>query len=173
MRRLCPLVTVLAAVGTAAGQQPDPAQPRVTKELGKAITDGMGKLTEAEVIKLLPCGYKVFPAGKAVADWKITCDEVTEFEVEFIDGKVYSASATFSPAAKTKRLTLENYRKLEEGVSKEDVEKLLGPPNSTRQTTDSYKRKVTTCGWQQGHGVMVFVTGGKVSGGGFWESVEK
>src|SRR4051812_31975372 len=100
------LIVLVFVCESAFGQAVDSARQRVTPELAKQIEAGVGRMAEAEAVKLLPAPYRLEP-GKPKADWKITCPETTEVQVEFMDGKLASRSARFDPSVKSKNLTPE------------------------------------------------------------------
>src|SRR5689334_9738050 len=108
MRHLMIAVFVFAC-NSAIGQSGEPARPRVTTALAQQIQAGIGKLAEADAVRLLPVAYRL-ESGKPTADWRITCRETTEIQVEFVDGKVNSWSGRFDPSVRSKRLTPEQVR---------------------------------------------------------------
>jgi hypothetical protein len=162
-------------VGPAAGQPPGPVKPLLTSDLYQAVRAGTGTMSEADAIKLLPAGYKVAKAPAGIADWRITCAETTEVEVEFVAGKVSAFTATFHPSVTSKRLTLERFRKLKEGQSPADVEALFGTDNrsTSRDGRNLLNQPVTKWRFVHGRELIVNVTGGVVSGSGLMGYVEK
>ena len=166
-------LTLVVYESTAFGQTGDATLSRVNEELGKRFRDGTGKLTAAEVLKLLPVAYTLEPGTGETST--LTCAETIEFVVEFTDGKLSFRSATFHPAVESKNLTLENFHKLKIGMTEAEVEKLLGTQNRSGRDIPSKDENQESMRWRWVHGreVVVYLTEGKVSGGGFMEYVEK
>jgi hypothetical protein len=161
------LVVLVFVCDSIFGQAVDLARPRVTTELAKKIEAGIGKMAEAEAVKLLPAPYRL-ESGKPKADWKITCLETTEIQVEFVDGKLASRSARFDPSVKSKNLTPEQFRLLKEGMSLNEVATLLGTTNrrAIASSKDDQNRRVETWGWVHGRELWITVTNGIVTGCG-------
>jgi len=124
-------------------------------------------LTEADVLKLLPIGYWLAPtAADSENDWIIICAETTEFVIEFTDGKLSSRSATFHPAAKSKNLTLERFRELKDGMTKEEVEKLFGEELHRARSVPTENRTQQVDRWRyvRGREMEIYIARGKVAG---------
>ena len=163
----CDRVSILAlvlALPFAAG-----AEPKLTKELGQQVRAGVGKLTEEDVLKLVPGPVQVRRSGDDGADWILTWEEVTSVEVVLTAGKVMSATAQFNDTVVSKNLTLDGFKQIMAGTTREEVEKAIGHPNSTSTFRDDMGDTRTKCRWSEGRRVLAFVKDGKVSGGGFLE----
>ena len=127
VRTLLASFALLVATHSAIAQPAEPTQPLLTKELLGQIRKDADTLTEADVLKCLPTAYRLAPATDVPeSDWVIICAETTEFVIELTDGKLSSRSATFHPAAKSKDLTLQRFRELKDGMTKEEIERLIG-----------------------------------------------
>ena len=161
------IIIVVFFCESAFGQAVDPARSRVTLELAHQIQAGVGKMAEAEAVKLLPAAYRL-ESGKPTADWRITCRETTEIQVEFVDGKLSSWSARFDPSVKSKRLTPEQVRLLKDGMSLNEVTTLLGTQNMRVAAAgkDDQNRRVETWGWGHGRELWITVTDWIVTGCG-------
>jgi hypothetical protein len=160
---------ILGLVLAAAGAQG--AEPRLTRELGAKVQAGVGKLTEEEVLKLVPGPVKVVAyAEVGGADRTLSWEEATSVEVMLIGGKVVSATAEFNDTAVSKTLTLDKFEQIKAGMTQAEVEKVLGEPNSFESNfKDDMNQPVTKCRWSQGRRIFAQVKDGKVSGGGFIE----
>jgi hypothetical protein len=161
------LIVLVFVSESAFGQAVDLARPRVTTELTKQIEAGIGRMAEAEAVKLLPAPYRL-ESGKPKADWRITCPETTEIQVEFVDGKLASRSARFDPSVKSKNLTPEQFRLLKDGMSLEEVTTLLGTQNrrAVAAGKDDQNRRVESWRWVHGRELWITVTDGIVTGCG-------
>jgi len=84
--------------------------------------------------------------------------------IEFTDGKVLLRAATFHPAAKSKNLTLERFRELKEGMTKEDIEKLFGEELSRVWSSEKRTRQVDRWRYVRGRELEVYIAKGKVTG---------
>jgi RNA polymerase sigma factor (sigma-70 family) len=146
-------------------KEADPRRPKVTTELAQQIEAGIGKMSEAEAIKLLPVGYRL-ESGKPKADWKITCRETTEIRLEFVDGKLASRSASFNPSVKSKNLTTQHFRSLKNGMTLNEVVTVLGNQNHEPVAAgkDDQNRRVETWCWVHGRELRITVTDGIVTG---------
>jgi hypothetical protein len=161
MRRALFLVLVLA-FPCAAG-----AEPKLKKELGEQVRAGIGKLTEEEVLKLVPGPVRVRRSGDGEADWILTWEEVTSVEVVLTDGKVLSATAEFNDTFVSKTLTLNGFKQIMAGTTRAEVEKTLGHSNSTSTSGGDMGDRRTKCRWSEGRRMFVYVKDGKVSSAGF------
>jgi hypothetical protein len=161
------ILILLLVCESAFGQAVDPRRPRVTTELAKQIEAGIGKMSEAEAVKLLPAAYRL-ESGKPKADWKITCRETTEIRVEFVDGKLASRSGSFHPSVRSKNLTPVQFRLLKDGMSLNEVATLLGTTNrrAVAAGKDDQNRRVETWAWVHGRELWITVTDGIVTGCG-------
>lgn len=167
--RIASTLVFVFALALAAGPVRG-AEPKLTKELGNKVLAGKGKLTEAEVLKMVAGPVQASRAEPGYdADWKYTWMEVTSFEVEFVDGKVESATASFNDTVQSKTLTLDRFKQIKGGMTQADVEKLLGQPNSGRTLPGPDARQHTKSVWSEGRSLFVWIKDGKVSGGGFAE----
>ena len=161
------LIVLVFVCESAFGQVDGLTQSRVTLELTKQIEAGIGRMAEAEAIKLLPAPYRL-ESGKPKADWRVTCPETTEIQVEFVDGKLASRSARFDPSVKSKNLTPVQFRLLKDGMSLNEVMTLLGNANRSAVASgkDDQNRRVVTWGWVHGRELRITVTDGIVTGCG-------
>jgi hypothetical protein len=95
---LCTIATRIVAVAillSSAGEAR--AQERLSGELYKQIRMGIGRLTEAEVLKLVAGPVTVqFGDLPGESDHVFIWEEVCRIRVEFLDGKVASATGVFS-----------------------------------------------------------------------------
>ena len=166
MHRSTFIVLVLVCE-SAFAQAVDLARPRVTTELAEQIEAGAGKIAEAAAVKLIPGPYRL-ESGKPKADWRITCFETTEVEVEFVDGKLATRSARFDPSVKSRNLTPEKFRLLKSGMSLNEVMMLLGPTNRKPVAAgkDDQSRRVEIWRWVHGRELWITVTDGIVTGCG-------
>lgn len=174
MHRLLPVLGLLLSSSLAFGQ------PRLTKDLGEKVRLGAGSLTEKEVLKLVPGPVSVNRVrkgglgglGGVDADWILRWEEVTKFEIVLIDGKVERLSAVFSDVAPSKALNLEAFKRLKEGMSLGNLEKILGPANQRSETIDDMNTKTTRCEWSRGREIRAYIKDGKVNGGGFVDTLD-
>lgn len=166
-------LALLVTGGLAFAQPVEPTQPLLTNELLRRIdpqryspdAKGVDKLMEAELLELLPIGYRVArPRADSENDWIIVCTETTEFEFEFTDGKISSHSATFHPAAKSKNLTLERFQKLKEGMTRHEVEKLFGQELSRVRPSEKRTGQVERWRYVRGRELEIYIANGKVTG---------
>ena len=166
------LVTCFAVIffgaGSVSGEQ------RLTSELYKQIENG---ITEDEVLKLVPGPVTAdLDVGivDADADYVLIWEEVRRIRVEFLDGKVSTATGTFSDVVASKTLTLDSFKKIAKGMQRKDVEKLLsGAPWYHRQASkDSQGRDMQVCKWEEGRVLRVYIKGGRVSGHAYREAVK-
>jgi hypothetical protein len=160
------IVVLVPAVAFAAG-----AEPRVTRELGEKVRAGIGKLTEDDVLRLVPGPVKVVAGPEAgEADRVLRWEEATSVEVVLIGGKVVSATADFNDTVVSKTLTLARFRQVKAGMTQAELEKVLGGPTSSESNyKDDAGQPVTTWRWSQGRRVFASIKDGKVTGGGFIE----
>jgi hypothetical protein len=86
-----------------------------------------------------------------------------------IDGKVVSTSAEFNDTVVSKTLTLDAFKQIKTGMTKAEVEKVLGGPNRTSSFSDDMGQTRATCRWSHGRRVLAYIKDGKVNGGGFME----
>jgi hypothetical protein len=161
------LIVLVFVCESAFGHAVDLARQRVTTELTKKIEAGKGKMSESEAVKLLPAPYRL-ESGKPKAEWKITCSETTEIQVEFVDGKLASRSARFDPSVKSNNLTPEQFRLLKDGMSLNEVATLLRASNGKAVAAgkDDQNRRVETWRWVHGRELWITVTAGIVTGCG-------
>ena len=159
------LIVLVFVCESAFGQADDLARPRVTTELTKQIEAGVGRMAEAEAVKLLPAPYRL-ESGKPTADWRITCSETTEIQVEFVDGKLASRLAHFDPSVKSKNLTPEQFRLLKDGMSLNEVTTLLGNQNRRAVAAGKDDQRVESWRWVHGRELWITVTDGIVTGCG-------
>jgi len=172
---------VLLVMGSSAlAQQADQETLKLTTDLLKKIDPHAGSqrtakqgaeaLTEAEVLKLLPIAYRIVATHPDSGnDWVIVCAEKTEFVIEFTGGKVSARSATFHPAVKTNCLTPERFRQLKDGMTKQEVEKLLGEELSLawdwwRVPKDGETQQTETWRYVRGRELEIGLAHGKVTG---------
>jgi hypothetical protein len=85
-----------------------------------------------------------------------------------VDGKLASRSASFDPSVKSKHLTPEQFRLLKDGMTKNEVETLLGIENHrvVAAGKDDQNRRVETWVWVHGRELWITVTDGIVTGCG-------
>jgi hypothetical protein len=144
------------------------AEPKLTKEMGKKVVEGRGKLTEAEVLKMVPGTFKAERTNGGT-DLKLTWDEATSFRVDLVNGKVESITAEFNDTAVSKKLTIDKFKQIKIGMTQMELEQLLGGPNGSSSFVDEMKITRTKCSWSEGRRLFAFIKDGKVDGGGFVE----
>ena len=166
------LVTSLAAILLWTGAAR--AQHRLTSELADQIQKGIGRLTEVEVLRLVPGPVTVSFGGQALdSDYLLTWQEVRRIRVEFVEGKASATTGTFSDVVDSKTLTLENLKKIARGMKQEDVEKLLsgrGGSFKGSSAKNSNGIDIEVCEWEEGREIRAYIKGGKVSGAGYLSS---
>jgi hypothetical protein len=154
------IITVILASQFAEG-----AEPKLTKELWKKVQAGEGKLTEEEVLKLVPGTVKVTRGGNG--ELTLTWEEAAIIDVELVNGKVESTTAQFNDTVDSKRLTIEKYKAIKTGMTQQEINKVLGDPNSSESSANNMAQTQTSCRWSQGRRLFVYIKDGKVNGGGF------
>jgi hypothetical protein len=162
------LVLILLLTGVAQGQQ------RLTSELAGRIEKGVNKLTEEEVLKLVPGPVTVtFGEDLLGNDCLLTWKEVREIRVEFLAEKASSTSGTFTDVIESKTLTLANLKKIANGMKQQEVLKLLDGSGALRISAGkNFEGKdIQICEWEDGRVLQAFIKGGKVSGYRFVSSV--
>jgi hypothetical protein len=171
-RLVAGIVAIFLAAGVGQGQE------RITPEIGKQVQDGKGKLTEQEVLKLVPGPVTVERNTSGVeGDLVLSWEEVCRIRVEFTEGKVTSAIGTFANAVASRTLTLENFKKIAKGMSRGDVEKLLerrpgekGSFSLKSLPDNSGRRTKAVCEWEQGRKIIAYIKDGKVVGSIYTDS---
>ncbi len=179
MDRLLALFAACLVAGTSYGQPPGGAAPKLDRGLADKIAVGKGKLTDEDVIEMLPGSYRLELPGGVFTRFKLTipdavlvCGEVTRFRVEYKDEKAEEVSAEFSPAVKSALLTLGNFKQIKKGMPVDEVDKLLGKP--TWSATIAYeKHSVRRSEWLRGREVVVLLKGGKVFTASYFEHADK
>lgn len=172
------MLRLLAIIGVFLSCSLASAQPKLTKELGEKVRTGAGKLTEQEVLKLVPGPLRVTRVSKGGlggvdADWLLQWEEATKFEIVLIDGKLDQLIANFSDVALSKALTMEAFKRLKQGMSLGDVEQVLGAADFKSETIDDMNTKTTRCVWSRGREIRAYIKDGKVNGGGFIDTLDK
>jgi outer membrane protein assembly factor BamE (lipoprotein component of BamABCDE complex) len=167
MRIWVGIAALLLHAAIAHGQQ-----QRLTPEIVDRVREGVGRLTEDDVLKLVPGPVTIEMGGQDDDfDYILTWDDARLIRVEFRDGKVVSAKAAFSNLVASKTLTLPNFKKITKGMARPEVEKILGGPGFTgsfseRSTLDSTGKEVGVCDWMQGRRIFARIKGGRVTGAG-------
>ncbi len=141
-------------------------------EFCQKIKQAEGKMTEAELFKLLPRGLTMEVRDGIESDYVVAMEQVRRIRVEFVKGKVKSASGSFSDAVKSSGIGPEKLKGIALGMKRAEVEKLIqgkktnnpvsfgGSFEETREQDG--KQEVTTCQWSQGRWLKVHVKDGKV-----------
>jgi hypothetical protein len=145
----------------------------LTPEIGARVREGVGRLTEEEVLKLVPwtvCINMGVPGDDF--DYVMTWDEARRIRVEFCENKVVATTAAFSDGVTSKTLTLANFKKITKGMVLADVEKILEGPAFKgsyfkRFTLDASGKEVGVCEWIQGQRIFARIKGGRVTGAGY------
>ncbi len=169
VRLTATVLVILVGAGVTQGQG------RLTPALGNQVVEGKDRLTDGDLLKLVPGPFTVEtnPDGELVLTW----EEVNRIHVEFSEGKVTSVSGTFSDAVASRTLTLANFKKVARGMSREEVGALLDRKPGARGQFSSHalpdegeKRNRQVCEWAQGRRLRVHVKGGKLVGAAFTDS---
>lgn len=168
------VLTLLVAASLISLVQAQPRH-RLTKELAEKVHTSDGKLTESDVLKLIPGPVPVSRPNRSAfgtvnADLVLTWEEGNTAEVTLLDDKFRSFTATFSDVVPSKTLTLEKFKQLKEGMSPEEVNKILGGPSQRSDFLDDMGGKITTHRWSRGFRIVSYVKDGRVVGGGFLNS---
>jgi hypothetical protein len=161
--RTAAVLGLVLAISCAQG-----AEPKLTKELLEKIRAGADKLTEDDVLKLVPGPVDVAAAGDPT-EWRLIWEEAISINVLLIDGKVFSANAHFDDTVTSKTLTRDAFKRIKTGMKREEVEMSLGRPNSESSLVDNMRQLHTNCRWSQGRRLFVQIKDGKVIGCGFME----
>ncbi len=137
------------------------AEPKLTKELGEKVRSGSGTLTEDEVIKLVPGPVKVALEG---ADRTLSWEELTFIELSYVNDKVVSAKAEFNDTVDAKRVTIDKFKQIKIGMTPQEVDQVLGSPNSLSGTRDARTGEThSTSRWVEGRKIFCTIKDGKVS----------
>jgi hypothetical protein len=166
--RICVgIAALLFNAGIACGQE-----LRLTPEIADRVRKGVGHLTDEDVLKLVP-GPVTIEMGNPINnfDYVLNWDEARLIRVEFSEGKVVSAKCAFSDAVASKTLTLANFKRITRGMSRADVEKILGGSDYTgcffsSGWLDAAGKEVSVCEWMQGQRIFARIKGGLVTGAG-------
>jgi hypothetical protein len=157
---------LLVCTSGACGQQ------RLTAEIGDRVRKGVNRLTEDDVLKLVPGPFTIEMGETGDVDYVLTWEEVRRIRVVFSEGKVISVTASFSDAVASKSLSLANFKKITKGTALRDVETILGGADFTgdfsqRVSRDASGKSVFICEWTAGRIIRADIKGGKVSGSAF------
>lgn len=141
-------------------------------EFCQKIKQGEGKMTDAELFKLMPRNLTMEIRDGSEADYVVAFEQVRRIHVEFVKGKVKSATGTFSDTIKSNALGPEKLKGITVGMKRAEVEKLiLGAKAKTQVSfggtfeethTQDGKQEKTICEWSQGRWLKVLVKDGKV-----------
>jgi len=139
-------------------QKADKPQSKINDENVKKIKQGIGKLTEADVVALLgPSTGKGRPFdGFTSRIW----EEKTHITATLKDGKAIDVKSEFLPHLKSKTITEDNFKKLKKGMDEAELKRILGPPNRAR--TD--REGSSTLSWEKINALLVQFKEGKVTG---------
>jgi hypothetical protein len=148
------------------------AEPKLTKELSAKVKAGIGKLTEKDVLKLVPGSVKIeLPSLESRLDndstpceWILKWEEATSIQVSLIDGKVVSATFETNDTVVSKVLTLDNFKRIKTGMTQAELEKAL--PSPSKKSSSGNK---TNCRWSQGRRLAAYILDGYVIGYRFSE----
>jgi hypothetical protein len=169
------LVAIIAAAltgppfhGQAGTKQDGKSAKRaaVTEEISKWVSDGDGKLTEAEVLAKLGnpdlIENPIDPDSRTnpIADIAMTWEDVCRIQIDFKGGKAKRISARFSPYLKSETATLANFCKLKTGMAVVDVEQILSVDDDRSEPVKGVDRRE----WGPKRVLKVFFKNGKVSG---------
>jgi hypothetical protein len=162
----------LLVTGNVAFAQP--VRSQLTNELVERINRGANSpdkkdgnpLMEAQVLKLLPIAFRIARPydDSDEVDEIIVSAETTEFEFEFIDGKLSSHSATFHPTANSQQLTLERFHEIKDGMTKEAVEKLFGQELGRARPSEKRAGQAERYRYVRGRELEIYISNGKVAG---------
>jgi hypothetical protein len=149
-------------------------QQRLTPEVYERVRKGVDRLTEDEVVKLVPGAFTVKMSKVGGDEYYLIWEEVRRIEVEFSDGKVVSATGTFSDAVASETLTLASFRKIAPRMAREEVRKLVEGSTrrgrfASRTTLDAEGKEIRVCEWTQGRKIRVQIRGGKLVGGAYMD----
>jgi hypothetical protein len=144
----------------------------LTSDIGARVRDGVGRLTEDELLKLVP-GQVTIEMAEAGADFDYVLNwyEARYVKVRLAGGKVVSATAVFSDEVTSKTLTLANFKKIAKGMTLADVKKILEGPGfvgsrSEGSTLDAAGEEVGVCEWMEGTRVFARIKDGQIVAGG-------
>ena len=138
----------------------------LTDEIAKWVSDGEGKLTEADVLAKLGnpdlIENPIDPDSRTnpIADIAMTWEDVCRIQIDFKGGKAKRISARFSPYLKSETATLEKFRKLKTGMEVFDVEQILSVDDDRSEPVKGLDRRE----WGPKRVLKVFFKNGKVSG---------
>lgn len=139
------------------------------------IKAGEGKMTEAEVIKLLGPIRHARSKGPRLLD--LVWEDVTGIRADFRDGKAVDFFAEFSPHQPSKRINIDSFKRLQVGMSEDEARKVLGPETNKYGGGTDHRGgfgpfltpihvplDMTICCWYRMTRITVQFTDGKVSG---------
>lgn len=160
------IAVLLVAVSSAHAEQ------GLTPDIVARVREGVGRLTEDELLKLVPGQVTIEMAeGGEDFDYVLNWYEARHIKVRLAEGKVVSATAIFSDNVTSKTLTLVNFKKIAKGMANADVKKILEGPGfvgatSQRGTLDADGKEVGVCEWMEGTRVFARIKDGQVVAGG-------
>jgi hypothetical protein len=152
----------LAVVALVLSIQPlHGGEPRLTNEVVENVMNGRGKLSEQEVLKLVPGQFTVARTANRERDHTLTWEEVTFIEVVFINGKVAATKAQFCDTVVSMKLTLDKFKQIKPGMTQAEVEKSLDQPTEVLGTSPK------TCRWKAGRRLWADIKDGRLERAGF------
>jgi hypothetical protein len=132
MRLVTSLVAVLLLslnVHAADPQAPSPApRPGLRSEHNNWLTDGRGKLTEADVFAKLGYPDEICLADPpfVIPDVRKTWLDVNRIEVDFESGKAIRITGRFSPVSPAADINEARLRAIKSGMTVAEVERAVG-----------------------------------------------
>jgi hypothetical protein len=131
-----------ATTGDASKQSTDKTRIPPFDEQYEKVVAGIRKLKEAEVVALLgPAQSMKRPVAKELgrppADRELGWEWTTLIAVRYKDGKVSEVSGVFSDQLRVDRLTPDNFRRIQVGLTQKQVVDILGDSYGTLTGGDS------------------------------------
>jgi hypothetical protein len=167
---LATLVLTFAVYAADPKTEAPKPRPGLRSEHIEWITEGKGKLTEAEVLSKLgsPDEICLVEQPRVIPDGKKTWLDVNRIEVDFVDGKASRIAGRFSPVSPAADLNEEVLRKLKAGMTAQEVEKLVGsaPGEKVKHKDEFLGIEADRHVWQKQRILSVVFEKGKVVG---WE----
>jgi hypothetical protein len=158
------------ATAVAPGSPAIGVRPALTKDVREWLEAGRGRLSEAADFRKIGLADFVFhPAdpdvpGDAAGEIGMIWREQARVDVEFRDGVAARIRGEFAPHARSERITLDNLRKLNVGMTDDRVEEILGQPDDEAQPARGVRRH----SWVARQEIVVYFRAGKVKAVTWW-----
>jgi hypothetical protein len=150
--------------GTSMPKLSDDPQTQAMNHKYNTILAGKGKMIEDEVITLLGPAHKTAKVNEGVVG--NTWDNSSWIRIEFQNEKASKLSHHISPLTGSKTINEDNFKKLKQGMTKAEINSILGFSANMIITTEEGNPLLT---WRKANLIQVFFKDGKVDGC-LWES---